>query len=87
MRGLLLAERPPLASKHPEINLTWLTPCVNSPGGTETLSLVLRAFRRNKQVPQKKGRSLGRRKKILLGKNQPKLFQTVSFCLQPHGLR
>lgn len=77
-------EHPPLESKHPEINTTSLTLRVNSPEGKgHTVCRVhLKGINR-----YWKNEACKWRKKNLLGKNQAKRFQTVSFCLQPHARR
>lgn len=64
-------EHPPLASKHQQLTALKETHKYKQ----------AQRFRRN----PKKG--AGMKKKTLLGKNQPKLFQNVSFCPQPHARR
>lgn len=73
--------------RHIEINTTLLILRVNSPAGRGcTVCKERVAFRKINRYIKKK-RSPQRRKKILLRKKQPKRFQNVSFCLQPHAWR
>lgn len=74
-------EHPPLASKHhPPLRKKPET--VNSPEGKAGAC----SMQEELGIKCTKRKWDGE-KKILLGKNEPKLFQNVSFRLQPHAWR